>query len=160
MGRERIGFSGHQGLTPHTETLVVKAIDVLLEGRTDIEGVCSLAEGADQLFAARVLAAGGTIRVIVPSEGYESTFETDAALQSFRDLLGRASSVTTLDHPEPSESAYWDAGKQVVENSDRLIAVWNGKPAGGLGGTADVVRFAQDLGKQVDVVWPEGAERR
>ncbi|MFG2222777.1 hypothetical protein [Streptomyces sp. NPDC048644] len=42
---------------------------------------------------------------------------------------------------------------------DRLIAVWDGQPARGYGGTADVVAYARSTGVPVEVVWPDGATR-
>jgi hypothetical protein len=67
--------------------------------------------------------------------------------------------VIKLEFDEPTEEAFWAAGQRVVEESEQLIAVWDGRPAGGLGGTADVVAYAQKLGKNVLVIWPTGARR-
>jgi hypothetical protein len=52
-----------------------------------------------------------------------------------------------------------DAGKVVVDRSSVLVAVWDGQPSRGLGGTADVVRYARERGVPVEVIWPEGATR-
>jgi hypothetical protein len=47
-----------------------------------------------------------------------------------------------LDTHGTDEDAYLAAGQRVVELSDIVLAVWNGKPAKGKGGTADVVAYA------------------
>lgn len=47
----------------------------------------------------------------------------------------------------------------LVRLSDEVLAVWDGLPARGYGGTADVVTFAENNGIPVRVVWPEGATR-
>jgi hypothetical protein len=73
--------------------------------------------------------------------------------------LEAAHSVTRLDYAEPTEEAFLAAGKSVVDNCQVLIAVWDGKPARGLGGTADIVRYARDTGKAVSIVWPDGIDR-
>ena len=52
-----------------------------------------------------------------------------------------------------------DAGKVVVDRSSVLLAVWDGQPSRGLGGTADVVAYARQRGVPVTVIWPEGASR-
>jgi len=52
-----------------------------------------------------------------------------------------------------------DASRFMVDNADRLIAVWDGEPARSYGGTADVVTYAREKGVPVSVVWPEGASR-
>jgi len=67
--------------------------------------------------------------------------------------------VDTLAFREPSEEAFFAAGKAVVDACDWLIAVWDGEPARGLGGSADVVAYARNQGRRVDVIWPEGLFR-
>lgn len=156
----RVGFTGHQGLTPETGASVRTEIARELETLGTVEGVCSLAEGSDQIFAECVLAHGGRLVAVIPSRGYESTFTTSDSLATFTQLLAKAAEVITLEHETPSEAAYWAAGQRVVDESDRLIAVWDGQAAGGLGGTADVVGYAERLGKDVLVIWPQGARRR
>jgi hypothetical protein len=55
--------------------------------------------------------------------------------------------------------AHLDASERTLEDSDELLAVWDGKPARGYGGTVDVVNAARDAGRAVTVVWPNGAVR-
>ena len=52
-----------------------------------------------------------------------------------------------------------DASRAMLDRADRLIAVWDGKPARGYGGTADVGALARDLDIPVTVIWPSGARR-
>jgi hypothetical protein len=47
----------------------------------------------------------------------------------------------------------------MLDHADRLFAVWDGKPARGYGGTADVVTEARNRGMPVRVIWPDGAQR-
>jgi hypothetical protein len=155
-----LGVTGHQTIPPEARELVVGAIrDILSEADPPLSAVTSLAAGADQLFATEFLRTGGHLQVIVPSRRYEQTFTTDEDLALFRSLLAAAQVVTRLDYEEPSEEAFLAAGKIVVDNCERLIAVWDGEPARGLGGTADVVRYAREGGKAVSIVWPDGVGR-
>ncbi len=39
--------------------------------------------------------------------------------------------------------------------ADLMVAVWNGRPAAGLGGTADIVKYALNSGKPVLHLDPE-----
>jgi hypothetical protein len=154
-----IGMTGHQGLTPDTEILVARAIADELRGVRDLVGITSLAEGADQIFAEHVLAAGGQFVVILPAADYIRTFSDNSARERYRRLLDSAIQVVHLPFATSSEDAYWAAGREVVNRSDLLLAVWNGKPAGGLGGTADVVAYAREHGRPTVVIWPPGARR-
>ncbi|ACU34159.1 hypothetical protein [Actinosynnema mirum] len=154
-----IGVSGHQDLPASAQAHAEKRIRALLaEQAAPVTGVGSLAEGADQLFAQLVLAAGGSLHVVIPSRGYETTFAVEARCL-YRELLARADTVTELDFPEPGEQAYYAAGHHVAECCDLLVAVWDGQPARGLGGTADAVAHARELGRDVMIVWPEGVRR-
>ncbi|WP_198036875.1 hypothetical protein [Nocardia sp. BMG51109] len=47
----------------------------------------------------------------------------------------------------------------MLDDADELFAVWDGKPARGYGGTADVVAVARQRGMPVTVIWPDGAQR-
>jgi hypothetical protein len=47
----------------------------------------------------------------------------------------------------------------MVDHADELYAVWDGQPARGYGGTADVVAYARQRSIPVRVIWPDGAER-
>lgn len=131
----------------------------LLGAQDSFAGVSSLAAGADQRFAQTVLRLGGSLQVVVPSRHYESTFQTQRERDQFARLLDQASQVECLDHEAPSEEAFLEAGHRVVELCDVLIAVWDGLPAQGPGGTADVVAYARSLGRPVTVIWPPGAKR-
>lgn len=101
---------------------------------------------------------GGALHVVVPCERYEETFSR-ADLFRFRGLLGRAERLETLRHPGPTEEAFLDAGHRVADLCDVLVAVWDGEPARGLGGTADVVDYAKAAGRQIVIVWPPGTTR-
>ena len=47
------------------------------------------------------------------------------------------------------EHAFLEAGKFIVRKSNLLIAVWDGEDAEGVGGTGDIVRFAEKAGKPI-----------
>ncbi|MFD4786250.1 hypothetical protein ACFWN1_04065 [Streptomyces sp. NPDC058459] len=133
--------------------------EILAETAAPLVGYGSLAEGADQLFAQELLAAGGELHAVIPANGYEATFSSSDKSTYFT-LLDMATDVTRLSFESPSEEAYDAAGQWIAKHCEILIAVWDGKPARGLGGTADAVAHARKLGRVVRVVWPSGVQRR
>jgi len=155
-----VGVTGHQGLTPNTEALVAAEIDGQLHHVPNLVGLSSLADGADQIFAERVLAARGELTVIVPATGYSRTFPDGTARRRYEDLLSHAEQVIRLPFDEPGQDAYWAAGKEIVDRCDLLLAVWDGKLSGGLGGTADIVAYAHTKRCPTVVIWPPDAARR
>jgi hypothetical protein len=156
----RIAITGHRELPADTERLVNQAIRHKLAayaGR-DVVGVTNLADGADQLFAQAVLDAGGQLEVIIPAARYREGLP-ESAHAAYDALLSRASSVHRLDRIESNEEAHMKASRAMLDRAEHLFAVWDGKPARGYGGTADVVAEARDRGIPVTVIWPEGASR-
>jgi hypothetical protein len=156
----RVGITGHRDLRDITHRLVAAAVAAELAGYRPLHGISALAEGADQIFAEEVLEARGALTAVVPSADYAAAFATDAGEATYRRLRALATEVIELPFPSPSEDAYWAAGRRVVCLSDVLLAVWDGGLSGGMGGTADVVEFAERRGVPTTVVWPPGSRRR
>ena len=118
-----------------------------------------LGPGADQLFAEAILDVGGLLHVVVPAERYRDGFEDEDARRRYDQLYHRAVYSERLEYVDSTEEAHMAGGRAIVDQSDVLVAVWDGKPSRGLGGTADVVAYARQVGKPVEVIWPEGARR-
>jgi hypothetical protein len=62
--------------------------------------------------------------------------------------------ITVLEKRRSKQESYFAAGKKVVDATDLLVAVWDGKPAKGLGGTADIVKYARQELKPIIHVDP------
>lgn len=156
----RIGVTGHQDIPTEALEHVTRGISGVLDGIKDgLVGVSSLAVGADQIFASLVLERGGRLEVVLPSNSYEKTFSRSEDLSRFHSLLARATTVEKLSFAEPSDEAYLAAGIRVVDSSDVLLAIWDGEPAKGKGGTADIVEYAKGRGGRLEVIWPSGVAR-
>jgi hypothetical protein len=147
----KIGITGHQRLKEPArwDRVKIELGRVLARLPGPLVGLTSLAVGTDQLFAELVLQEGGTFEAIIPFEGYELKFAEGGEREKYQYLLRRASRVEVLHKTGSEEHAYFEAGKSVVDSADVVVAVWDGNPAAGLGGTADVVAYAQQQGKQV-----------
>jgi len=140
----RVGFSGHQWRTGIDWNWVKSAIGKSLSTIPDeFDSLCSLAAGADQLFARCVTERGGRLITILPRDDYESFFDNPADLSSYRELLQAASEQIELHDSGKPEESFFRAGAYITEHVDALMVVWDGKPAQGFGGTADIVRFAE-----------------
>jgi hypothetical protein len=147
----KVGITGHQQLgDPAQWEWVRQEMDqVLVALPSPLIGISSLAVGADQLFANAILKHDGTLEAIIPFAEYESTFVSDRDREEFKRLLSLAAKTETLEKNGSDEEAYFAAGKRVVDRSDLVIAVWDGKPAKGLGGTGDVARYALQRQKRI-----------
>jgi len=111
------------------------------------------------MFAEEVLRQGGPLTAVIPCKDYERAFQTTEARAAYDRLRKEAVEVIELPYPAPAEKAYWAAGRRVVDLADEILAVWDGEPSGGLGGTADVVAYARCHDVPVSVIWPDGSSR-
>ncbi|APU13084.1 hypothetical protein UA74_05040 [Actinoalloteichus fjordicus] len=157
----RIGVTGHSNLTADSEPPIAEAIRGLLRDRAPggLVGVTCLARGADQVFAEVVLELGGAVEVVLPAADYRTRKVKPDNAAKFDRLLSRASSVHTMPFDTSDSAAYMAASERLLGGVDEVIAVWDGRPAAGSGGTADVVIAAQQRGLPVTVVWPAGTSR-
>jgi hypothetical protein len=148
----KIGVTGHQEREGIEWPWVRSKVDRYLTGKVQLVGYSSLAAGTDQLFADAVLERGGKLIAVVPISDYASHFEGDS-LKHYRKLL-TASEVIELKSTKQDSRAFLDAGKWVAREAERLIAVWDGEPAEGAGGTGDIVAYALSLGRPVHHIDP------
>jgi hypothetical protein len=120
--------------------------------------VSSLAEGSDRIVADAGLAAGFALEVILPlaRAEYARDFETEASRAAFARLLERAAAVFDLNGAaDDRPRAYEAAGFVMLANIDLLIAIWDGKEAAGIGGTAQIVGRA--IADGIPVIWIDPA---
>ena len=123
--------------------------------------ISALAEGADQLAVMAATAAGLDWDAVLPFpvDEYEHDFSAGAVREGFRALLTQAGSVLVLDGHgigPTRDRAYDAAGKALLDNCDILIAVWDGLPGRGRGGTRDVVEEAVRRGTPIVSLTPDG----
>lgn len=142
----RLAVTGHRGLPASTAALVDSALRSFIgDLATPPVGITCLADGADQLFARAVLETGGTLHVIVPALQYRDGLPAECHA-NYDELMARATTVRTLPYAESTSDAHMAGSKAMLEDADSLLAVWDGQPARGYGGTADIVAIAYDLG--------------
>lgn len=146
----KLGITGHQRLPDPTDWIwVEESIQAQLRVAEPLVGISSLAIGADQLFARLVLENKGSLIAIIPSSTYAESFEGLEEKANYEALKNQASEVRVLPDIEDVEESYLRAGYCVVDLCDTLMAIWDGQPAKGKGGTADAVDYALKMHKKV-----------
>ncbi|TDO51498.1 hypothetical protein EV643_103237 [Kribbella sp. VKM Ac-2527] len=154
----RLAVSGHRGLSKDTEALVTEELHRIIETKGEVTGISCLADGADALFAQTVLDLGGRLIAVIPASSYRDGLPTSHH-STYDSLLAKASETVALDRTNSDSDAHMDASLRMLAIADELLAVWDGQPARGFGGTADVVQAAHDKNLPVTVIWPSGASR-
>lgn len=146
----KAGITGHQNLgSDETIKWLYSVLEIAISQYKIDLGITSLALGADQLYATVLLKKHVPYTAIIPSSRYEITFTKPTDLEKYQYLLRKASSKLVMPFTEPSEIAFYEAGKKIVSNSEMLIAIWDGQPAKGLGGTGDIVKYALAIKRNI-----------
>jgi hypothetical protein len=133
-----------------------------------------LAEGADRVVARAVLAEpDARLDAVLPLavEDYLEDFATEESREEFKELLSRCRKPVFLrtrriqddrhdpgDQAELRRNAYVHVGRYVVDHCDVLIAVWDGEPSRGRGGTAEIVQYAREQKRPIIRVWGDSFE--
>ncbi len=171
----RIGVTGHRHL--HDPQALASAVSRVLEhidavlgpqSRTPLEWtiVSPLARGADRLVVEAVLGRPQSrLEVLIPFEldEYRRDFVDAQDREHFERLLKQADSVQkvyehpSLDTTDPDALHEWrnrgylQVGQAVIDACEIVIAIWDGRPSRGLGGTGDIIPYA--LSRKRLVIW-------
>ena len=155
-----IGVTGHVKLSDGSAELVFDALvaELRTHAGAAVHGITCLAGGADQIFAQAVLALGGSFDVVLPADNYRAEL-SGAQQRAFDELLDKADRVRTLPYAAPDRAAYLAASEAMLDESECLIAVWDGLPSQNVGDTGHVVSTARKRGIPVFRCWPTGVSR-
>ncbi len=153
-----IGVTGHRTL--QNPNPIIAGVDKALQAikssfeTEQIVVLSALAEGADRIIAERALAMDGTkLIAVLPLlvEVYQEDFQSPISIKEFQGLLELADEIFELPRIINREESYRNVGKYLVAHCEVLIAIWDGQPARGPGGTAEVVALARD--RNLPVAW-------
>jgi hypothetical protein len=150
-----VGFTGHRQVADPAGARA--AIDQALQrlqaaAGSPLAAVSSVASGSDTLFVEAVRAQDLPWSLLLPFP-----------LAEFRKDFGRAdwervqrlppkAVRTHVEPPQPTrEDAYLACGLRTVDESDAMIAFWNGRAAAGRGGTAEIVEYVRK--QQKPLLW-------
>lgn len=121
------------------------ARDLFASGPPLFTLVSPLADGADQMAAEAALARGWRLQAVLPFDRatYARDFPDKPARDAFEAIFARADCALELPgDPHDPLDAYVMAGRATVAHCDILIAVWDGLPPRGRGGTGEIVELA------------------
>ncbi len=162
--RLRVGVTGHKDIDsdPRLAGLSQRIRRVVPFSDTTpvlLAAVSALAEGADRLVVEELFADAderaeeARLEVVLPFDRQRyvelQQFSGDAE-REFDAWLDRATSLVELAGSEKTEkqaAAYEAASRYLVNRGDVLVALWDGKPSRGRGGTAETLLYAATLGK-------------
>lgn len=148
-----VGFTGHRKVPYEAKSRQVIR-DFLAQQKAShhgiLYGVSSAAAGGDQLFAESCLELSIPLRILLPrpAEQFRADFD-DTSWQRTVHIMENAISVEVTGRFEARDEQYYDCGIQTVAESQLLVALWDGQPARGIGGTQDIVSYARKTGHPI-----------
>lgn len=167
-----VGFSGHRpNRLPIGEAAVsarLSQVVLALQDAAPVNGrssahtaISALAEGSDRLFAIAALEHGLLLAALLPfkTADYETTFGDPATTPLFRTLLTRAQSIVELPGSLADDTAAYESmGREIVDRSTVMLAVWDGKPSAGRGGTPEIIEYA--IARKCPLIWIDAGKDR
>lgn len=107
--------------------------------------ISPLADGADQIAARVAVELGFELHIVLPfeKEVYQRELADEQSRSAFDELIDNAAHVLELpgEHEQPMD-AYVMTGRATIAHCDLLLAVWDGLPPRGRGGTGEIVELA------------------
>ncbi|MCP4383493.1 MAG: hypothetical protein GY798_19100 [Hyphomicrobiales bacterium] len=122
---------------------------VFADGPAELTMISALAEGGDRMAAQAALRNDMTLATPLPFPigDYEKDFTEAASRAEYADLLDRSSTVLVLPGDYEAETRDYDGvGQVILDNADLIVAIWDGGPSAGRGGTTDLVERAVAMG--------------
>jgi len=160
----RIGVTGHRVLTD-VEKIEAGVAQALQRIELEFPGesltvISALAEGADRIVARAVLERPGA-RLIAPlplsKSDYITDFKSPESRAEFLSLLDRAEDVIEVKPVTSRDEAYEIVGDYVIQHSDVLVAIWDGRDPQGRGGTGAIVERAR--ARRLPTAWVHAGNR-
>ncbi|NIL95040.1 MAG: hypothetical protein GTO71_11555 [Woeseiaceae bacterium] len=159
-----IGVTGHRDLKPEEIPGIQARVRELFEElgkrytKRKLRVISPLAEGADRLVAKVALELGLELAVVMPMPQsiYKSEFTSAESIAEFDELYARAhevfelpiarnGTIESISQPgRARDLQYAQGGVFLSAHCHILLALWDGKISGQLGGTGQVVRFHHD----------------
>ncbi|MEO5715031.1 MAG: hypothetical protein ABIT37_16250, partial [Luteolibacter sp.] len=143
-----VGFAGHRAVPdPAAAKVAIAAGLESIRGSVsgELVGIASAAAGADLLFLDACQEAGLKTVVLLPfsKDRFRDDFDDPAEWDHACRCMDAAWWCEVSPGGEDAPAAYHVVARETLEISDRMLFLWNGQPARGLGGTAETVNEAK-----------------
>ena len=156
-----IAVVGHADLAPWTLALLEEELRARLArcaeaGRT---GLVRVGQGLPVAFGRAAQQAGLALVAVVPTLNRVPALLRDRDRRAAGELLLLSQQVRLVEYDPADRDACVRADERLLRACARVVAIWDGTPSTGHDTTAHLVAYARSHGIDVEVVWPDGAER-
>jgi hypothetical protein len=144
-----IGFAGHRTIADAvaTKTAILAGLrDFCQHAEGVVTGRASAAAGADLIFleSCRELGLAYSVVLPFPKDRFQEDFDDPAEWARAEALTEGATFTEIAPGNEVAPEAYHLAAREILDVSDAMLFFWDGKPARGIGGTAETITEARE----------------
>lgn len=156
-----IAVVGHADLAPWTLALLEEELRARLAqcaeaGRT---GLVRIGRGLPVAFGRAAKQAGLALVTVVPTLNRVPALLRERDRLAAGELLLLSEQVRLVEYDPADRDACIRADERLLRACARVLAIWDGTASNGHDTTAHLVAYARSHGIDVDVLWPDGAER-
>jgi len=149
-----IGIVGHRDLGDKNDGLYVqlcchKILSELRYRYPKIKAISAISEGADSIFAQSAIALDIQLESVIPFDDFKSDFPEETSYERYKSLRKKSDYETRVNFSGRSNLAYKKSMEWVVFKSDIVLAVWDGKEIGSIGGTWEAVLLCEKFNKTI-----------
>ncbi len=137
-----LGVTGHRRIENY-EKLYVSIVEKLKEFNPE-RTISGVAIGFDQLFSVICIRLSIPFIAAVPFKDQEATWPEHIQKQ-YHKILNKAKEVVIVCDGGYEPKKFQIRNEWIVNNSDEIMAYWNGKPSG----TGNCIRFATGLSRRI-----------
>jgi len=164
---QRYGYNIHSAAYIDLEKAIKDILDIVMlySNDTKLECISGMALGIDQAFVdfltttyqrcARTKAYSLKVTAAVPCRGQELKWPIRSR-EEYHRLLALCNNVHYVTNGSFTPSCMEERNRWMVDNSDAVIAVWDGKS----GGTANCIRYAKKQHKTIYYIHPDTLQIR
>jgi hypothetical protein len=156
-----IAVVGHADLAPWTLALLEEELCARLArcaeaGRT---GLVRVGQSLPVAFGRAAQQAGLALVAVVPTLNRVPALLRDRDRRAAGELLLLSQQVRLVEYDPADRDACVRADERLLRACARVVAIWDGTASNDRDTTAHLVAYARSHGIDVEVVWPDGAER-
>lgn len=156
-----IAVVGHADLAPWTLALLEEELRARLArcaeaGRT---GLVRVGQGLPVAFGRAAKQAGLALIAVVPTSNRVPALLRERDRLAAGELLLLSQQVRLLEYDPADRGACIRTDEHLLRTCAQVLAIWDGTASDGHDTTAHLVAYARSHGIDVEVVWPDSAER-
>ena len=156
-----IAVVGHADLAPWTLALLEDELRARLARCTEAgrTGLVRVGQGLPVVFGRAAQQAGLALVAVVPTLNRVPALLREQDRLAAGELLLLSHQVRLMEYDPADRDACVRADEQLLRACAQVLAIWDGTASNGHDTTAHLVAYARSHGIDVEVLWPDGAER-